>query len=125
MNHSALLIDIPFQQPLEIAIEFPLSVLGGYNGISNLDETWDDTIMPVIHTALLENGIYIKNSKLDMLPAEKGQEECLSYRLLLIVPPPFVDLNCIVADLKKENLQKGLCIKRVINETDFGVLFSD
>lgn len=106
MDLDKLKISIPYEQPIEIIIEFPIDILSEYNGPSDLDVTWDDNIMYFINDSLVNNGIHIKQSQLEI------GERTLSYSLVLVAKPPILDLSCIVDRLIKENFQKGLAIKQ-------------
>ena len=124
-NIEKLIVDTSNEKQFEIVIEFPLSVLGGYNDISNLDETWDDNIMPIIHESLLTEGVNINKSELQILSETKTYEEKLSYRILILTNLSSVDLNCIVDNLTKENFQRGLCIKKATSDLRFMTLYYD
>jgi len=110
-------LKINYPKPIEIIIEFPISVLSQYRGGDNLDETWDDNIMPIIHGALLEHNIHIKQRKLDFVNNAKNKPETLCYSMELIVPPPLFSFTWIVNPLKESCFEKGLCIKL---KTDYG-----
>ncbi len=117
---NKLIINIPYQQKVEISIEFPLEVLGDYNGISNIDETWDDNIMPIIQTALLNCGFNLTTIQLEFTNENK-----LLWVLSLIVDPPSIDFNGIVNDLSIKKFQKGILIKLKINQEDYSIIYRD
>lgn len=112
MNIDKLQIETSNQQVLELDIEFPISVLAGYNDISLLDETWDDNIMYIINQSLSESGVSIKKSEVVIVPESRNFEERLCYHVTLIPTLQRVDLNSIVTSLTKENFHKGLCISK-------------
>ena len=103
-------------KPIEVIIEYPLSVLSKYRGHDNLDETWDDNIMPIIAGALLEHNVHIKESRLAFITNIENHKK-LMLSMVLIVPPPLFSFAWIVNALKEKNYEKGLCIK---NKTDYG-----
>ena len=116
-------IHILYEQPIEIRVEFPVSVLCAYNGSSNLDVTWDDHLMYLINDALNDGGVYIKDSKLEFYPVPEKNDEVLSYQLTLILKPPGLDLYRIAAKLITENFEKGLCIKLKSANRGFEVVY--
>ncbi|SHF09487.1 hypothetical protein [Pedobacter caeni] len=118
-------IKVLYEQPIEIRIEFPLSILYGYNGPSDLDITWDDHIMYLINEALDKAGAYRKHSTLEEYPVAGKNDEILSYQLTLIVQPPGLNLYGIVEDLTQEDFQKGLCIKLKSEYRGFEVIYAD
>ena len=118
-------LPILHQQEIEVFVEFPVSVLASYNGESNLDETWDDNIMAIINSSLSDTDLSIEESEISILPATIAHEEKLSYRMSIIAKPPIVDLSCIVSNLKKENFDKGLCIKVKATDNSLNTLYSD
>jgi hypothetical protein len=97
-------------EKVEIAVEFPISILCEYNGPDNLDVTLDDNITYLIDEALRKAGVHVKNKAIKTYCSDKN-EEILSYQLTLIVQPPGFNLYCIVNDLTQENFHQGLCIK--------------
>lgn len=115
-----LILNIPYQQKVGIIIEFPLVVLGNYNGVSNIDEIWDNNIMPIIQNALLNCGL-----NLNTLQLEFTKENTLLWELSLIINPSVVDFNPIVNDLVMANFQKGLLIKAKRESEDFKILYLD
>lgn len=118
-------VRVPYEQPIEIRVEFPLSILYEYNGPSNLDVTWDDHIMYLINVALDKAGAYRKKGTLEEYPIAGKNEEVLSYLLTLIVQPPGLNLYGIVEDLTQENFQKGLCIKLKSEYHGFEIIYAD
>ncbi|MDQ0593608.1 hypothetical protein QFZ37_001977 [Chryseobacterium ginsenosidimutans] len=123
MDSDKLNIDISYPQQIEIKIEFLVEVLGNYKGLDNLDETWDDNIMPIINESINESGAYIKKSKLEII--EISNKEKFSYALSLFVNPPFFNLSNIKDNLKKNNLQSSLRISRIHENGNIEELFSD
>jgi hypothetical protein len=118
---NKLIIDIPYQQKIEIIIEFPLSVLDEYNGINNIDETWDENIMPVATTALLNCGFHLKSLQIE----NSIENNKFLWFVSLVVNPPSVNLSCIVNNLAETNFQKGLLIKVKKEHEDFKTLYCD
>ena len=125
MNIDKLQIDTSNQQAFELYIEFPISVLAEYNGISNLDETWDDNIMYIINQSLSDSGVSIKKSEIVMVPESIHFEEKLCYHVTLIPTLQRVDLNSVVISLKKENFHKGLCILKRQNNATKQIIYKD
>ncbi|UQB69382.1 hypothetical protein [Epilithonimonas zeae] len=123
MNFEKLNIDISYPQRIEIIIEFLLKILGKYNGLGNLDKTWDDNIMPIINQSITESGAYIKKSKLEI--TRKSVKEKLSYNLSLIVNALSLNLSCIKDDLTKHNFQTSLRIIRVYENGNLETLYAD
>ncbi len=123
MYFDKLKINISYQQQIDVIIEFSLEIIGNYNGLDNLDETWDNTIMPIINQSIIDSGIYIKKSKLEIM--EKTSQEMFAYELSLIANPPTVNLNSIIDNLTKKNLQKSLRISRVYENWTVETLYSD
>jgi hypothetical protein len=117
---SKLQIEIDYEQPLEIQIEFPVAVLTSYQGTTNLDVIWDDTILPLINTALHNHQVRIKSATLAILPGSQVIAEKLSYQLLLIVKPPFFDFGWIINSLTRAGLQRGLCLNAATRAGSFG-----
>jgi len=123
INFDKLNISIPYQQQVNVIIEFSLEIIGSYNGLDNLDKTWDDNIMPVINQSIIDSGIYIKKSNLEIM--RKTNKEIFSYKLSLIANPPNINLNSLISDLTKRNLQKSLCISRVYESGNLEILYAD
>ena len=123
MDLDKLNIDLSYPPQIEIVIEFLVEILGNYNGLDNLDETWNDNIMPIINQSIIDSGVYIKKTKLEII--EKTNKEKLSYALSLFVNPPSFNLNCIKDSLTKENLQSSLHIARVYENGNIQILYSD
>ncbi|RZJ86937.1 MAG: hypothetical protein EOO60_12815 [Hymenobacter sp.] len=108
---TGLQIEITYEQPVEILIEFPLAVLASHYGSSNLDEAWDDNIAYLITSTLLEHQVHIKSATLTM---EQGSEKALGklcYQLLLLVRPPLFDFNWLINSLGAVGFQRGLHLK--------------
>lgn len=118
-------VNVLYEQAIEIRVEFPVSILCEYNGPSDLDVTWDDSLMYLINDSLDRAGAYIKNSRLETYPLSGKNDEIQSYQLTLIVKPPGLDLYCIAEDLIKENFQKGGCIKLKSGYRGFEVVYAD
>ena len=117
-------IDCDYAKQIEIAVEFPLSILYKYNGQDNLDVTLDDNIIYLIDEALRKVGVYVKDKVLKTYHSEKN-EEILSYQLTLIVQPPGFNLHCIASDLTQENFHQGLCIKLKSQHHGFRVTYAE
>ena len=111
-------------EKIEIAVEFPISILCEYNGHDNLDVTLDDNIIYLINEALRKSGVYVKNKVMKTYYSEKN-EEILSYQLTLIVRPPGFNLYCIVNDLTQENFHRGLCIKLQSQHHGFRIVYAE
>jgi hypothetical protein len=112
-------IPILYEQIVEIFIEFPIEVLSTYNGISNLDITIDDQIVPCIHSALKNNGIDMKKNGSELM----FNNGIFQYRMLLIAQAPNLDLNCIVEALNKEHFENSLSIKTLTINGNFEKLY--
>jgi hypothetical protein len=108
---TKLQIQLHYEQPLEIQIEFPVAVLASYHGGSNLDIIWDDTIAPLIHKSLRENQVQIKSTTLRLTTGSKELSGRLSYQLFLIAKPPLFDFNWIIAALATAGFLQGLHLK--------------
>ncbi|MGX9782667.1 hypothetical protein [Janthinobacterium lividum] len=117
-------INCDYARQIEIAVEFPISILCKYNGQDNLDVTLDDNILYLIDEALRKSGVYIKNKVLETYHSEKD-EEILCYQLTLIVQPPGFNLHCIVDDLMQENFHEGLCIKLQSLHHGYSVVYAE
>lgn len=117
-------IDCDHAKKVEIAVEFPISILCQYNGPDNLDVTLDDNIIYLINEALRKAGAYVKNKAMKTYYSE-ANEEIISYQLTLIVQPPGVDLHCIVNDLTQANFHQGLCIKMQSQHHGFRMLYAE
>jgi hypothetical protein len=124
MLTNGMQINVLYEQPVEIIIEFPLAVMCAYNGGDNLDITWDDNISAIINGILQQNRVYIKHASLDF-PATDSNDAIFSSHMTLIVQPPGFDLNDIVDALTGENFQKGLCIKRKSDYKGFEIVYAD
>ncbi|MGN8069687.1 hypothetical protein [Mucilaginibacter sp. 22184] len=124
MAANGMQINVLYEQPVEIIIEFPLAVMCAYNGGDNLDITWDDHIAAIINGTLQQNRVYIKHASLDF-PAKDSNDALFSSHMTLIVQPPGFDLNNIVDALTDEKFQKGLCIKRKYDYKGFETVYAD
>ena len=123
MDYNKLSLNISYQQQIDIIIEFSLEIIGNYNGLDNLDETWDNNIMPIINQSIIDSGVYIKKSKLEIM--EKTNKEIFSYKLSVIANPPSINLNSVIDNLTKENLQSSLRISRIYENRNVETLYSD
>ena len=112
------IIKIDYVKPVEIMIRFPFSVLSQYRRLSDLDETWDNHIMPVIDQVWSEHQVYDKESRLEFTARTDRFDEGICYSVKLVVPPPLFDFDWIVNALKANHYEKGLCIEY---KTDAGV----
>jgi hypothetical protein len=112
-------IEILYEQLLEIQIEFPVAVLASYQGISDLDVTWDDTILPLINKILSSHSVRIKSAELTIIPASIGPAKKISYRLFLLAQPPVFDFNWLINSLTKAGYQRGLHLKEVTKAGGF------
>jgi hypothetical protein len=110
-NMTNLQIEVSYEQPLEILVEFPVAVLASYHGSSNLDTTWDDTIAPLLHQALREHKVRVKSASLSITPDAAEAPGKLSYQLLLIVRPPIFDFAWLIAALDLAGFLRGLHLK--------------
>jgi hypothetical protein len=110
MSLAKLRLAIAYPQLIEIQIRFPIAVLNSYNGASNLDETWDDHLMPCINKALLDRSIHLKKAALTIDTTASLFTPELCYQLQLIAQPPAFDVNWIVDALAAENKLRGLII---------------
>ena len=124
MAANGMQINVLYEQPVEIIIEFPLAVMCAYNGGDNLDITWDDHISAIINGTLKQNKVHIKYANLD-IPATDNNNAIFSSYMTLIVKPPGFDLQDIVDALTGENFQKGLCIKRKYDYKGFETVYAD
>jgi hypothetical protein len=122
---NGMQINVVYEQPVEIKIEFPLSILYAYDDTDDLEITWDDNIQLLILEPLRQGGVYIKNSSLDRFPAVKNNDVILSLHMILVVRPPGFNLHAIVNSLTSENFQKGLCIKRKSDYVGFETIYAD
>ena len=102
---------INYSKPIEIIMEFPVSIISQCLGRDNLDEIWDDNIMPIIIGTLRDHNIHIKESKLVLINKIENHEVTLCYSMMLIVPPPLFSFAWIINALKEKCYEKGLCIK--------------
>ena len=125
MLTNGMQINVAYERPVEIKIEFPLSILYAYKGADNLDITWDDYILLLILEPLRQDGVYIKDSSLDRFQAVKNNDVILSLHMILVIRPPGFNLHAIVSSLVSENFQKGLCIKRKSDYTGFETVYAD
>lgn len=125
IDYSKLNIEIAYQKQIDLVIEFPLEIIRKYKGLDNLDETLDDDIFPIIKHSIIENNAYIKKTDLNVIRAKNIDEEKISYALSLIVNPPNFNLACIVINLTKEKLQKGLRINRILKNEKIDTLYLD
>lgn len=123
MDFDKLNIKIFHQQQIDIIIEFSLEIIGNYNGMDNLDKTWDDNFMPIINQSIIESGVYIKKSKLKIM--EKINKEIFSYGISVIANPPSFNLNSVIDNLTKENLQSSLRISRIYENGNVEILYAD
>jgi len=108
---------------MDIALEFPLEVIGNYHGMDNLDITVDEHMVPIIHESIVEHGAYIKRSDFNILPASNRSEGYLSYQISILLYPPSFDLACIVKALSDENFEKGLRIYSISKNGDIKTLY--
>ena len=108
---QGMVLEIDFEKLVEIKIEFPLSILSQYRSISDLDETWDDEILPIINEVLANHNVHIKESSLVFTNRTKNYEKCLCYSMKLIVRPPLFSFDWIIDALKENQYEKGLCIE--------------
>jgi hypothetical protein len=125
MLTNGMQINVVYERPVEIKIEFPLSILYAYDDTDDLEITWDDNIQLLILEPLRQGGVYIKDSSLDRFPAVKNDDTILSLHLVMIVRPPGFNLHTIVSSLTSENFQKGLCIKRKSDYAGFEIVYAD
>ena len=119
---TKLIIDIPFAQAINIAIEFSLETLGDLN---NLDETWDEHLMPIIQHFFDSRQIHVKHSSIKIIPTTMHSKAKLSYELLLICTPPALDLNALLHEIVKNDFHRGLCIKQLLDGDNLKVLYTN
>jgi hypothetical protein len=123
MNLDKLTIDISYPQKIEIIIDFLVDVLGTYHGLDNLDETWDENIMPVIKQSIMDSGGYLMKSVLEIV--KKQHKDVLSCKISIISKPPSIHLKNIIYQLTKVNLQRSICISRVYENGNAVILYLD
>lgn len=116
---STLQLEIAYEQPVRIQLEFSLAVLASYRGASNLDETWDDTILPIIGEALRNQQVRMKSCLLTGLSNSSKAADKLCCHLLLIGNPPFFDFNWLIEPLAAAGFQQGLCLRASTGTGDF------
>ena len=117
-----LIIDIPFAQAINIVMAFSLETLGDLN---NLDETWDEHLMPIIQHFFDSRHIHVKHSNVKIIPTTMHSKAKLSYELLLICTPPALDLNALLHEIVKHNFHRGLCIKQLLDGDNLKVLYTN
>lgn len=122
---TGLQIEITYEQPLEILIEFPVAVLASYYGISNLDETWDDNIFYLITNTLHEHQVHVKSANLTMKQASEKFLGKISYQLILLVRPPLFDFNWLLNDLREAGFQRGIHLKLASKNGGFESRYRD
>ncbi|WP_293313980.1 hypothetical protein [Pedobacter sp. UBA5917] len=126
MNTDPLKIEVTYQQPFEVKIEFPLLVLAEYRGIDNLDEIWDDHILYWINQTLKNTGAHTKTSSLDILPNMFDPKAVFSLQMTLIAQSDELNLGFVVEVLKNEGLDKGMAIWKKNKFTQaFELLYAD
>ncbi|MBB5635262.1 hypothetical protein HDF26_004599 [Pedobacter cryoconitis] len=132
MSTAKTQLDIGYGQPIEIKIEFPVSVLSEYNGPDNLDETWDENISYIINESLNDNNLLIKEARIEIYPvsvkiepAPARNDEVFSYELTLIIKPPGCNFQFIADSLTSAGYQKGLCIKKKSAYNGFETIYTD
>ncbi|RZK97571.1 MAG: hypothetical protein EOO62_27815, partial [Hymenobacter sp.] len=104
---STLQLEIAYEQPVRIQLEFSLAVLASYRGASNLDEKWDDTILPIIGEALRNHQVRMKSCLLTGLSNSPKVADKLCCHLLLIGNPPLFDFNWLIEPLAAAGFQQG------------------
>ncbi|MDJ0366057.1 hypothetical protein QMK33_12910 [Hymenobacter sp. H14-R3] len=122
---ASLQIEIDYEQPLEILIEFPVAVLASYYGLSNLDEICDDNIFYLITNILLKNKVYIKRAHFLVEQKSEHSSGNISYKMFLVVRPPLFDFNWIIDALSKEGFQRGMHLKLASKNGIFESCYQD
>ena len=114
--------DLMLNVIMKLIIEFPMYILSGYHGISNLDETLDDNITHLIGKYFYDRNITFSILKIEHVQGVPNINDALvRYEVLIGLEETAFDPDWIFTELEQEGFERGLTIKSESGE----ILYAD